>query len=620
MAVGLGILGPLQVLADGRPVDPGPRKQQIMLAALLCHANTRVSADELAEALWGDAPPRTARKNLQVYVCALRRLLGAGSETRIGHQSGGYVLHTVAEEFDVLGFEQRAWTGAPAAALELWRGPVLDGLRDVPLIDTVAQRLDQRVLVVFEDWVEAALATGGGASAVARVSEVAQRHPFRERLRMLQMNALSQAGRRSEALAVYDELRQALAHELGLPPSPALERCYRSLLEAQATEGPWPVTGGQGGQGRQGREGREGREVGPNLLPCDPLTFTGREAAARELTGVLVGGEGRLAVVSGPLGAGKTALAAHVAHRLGERFPDGRLFVRLRGEDGRARPVEDVLRQLLAAVAPDRAASADPRWEWQLWLTGRRALLVVDDARCESEVRPLLPEAGESAVLVTARPGLIGLEGAHRLWLGAFEPAEAVEFLGRVIGAARVDADREAAGRIVRSAGLLPLGVRLVADRLAFLRHVPLGEYAARLAGGRGLLDELCGADPAVRARLAESLRHLPEAWRRTALRLGLCEERVFTPDQAAAVLGSDPGTAVRVLERLLEEALVAVAQPEEGGEGGTGLRYEMPALLHAYARETVGGPVGPRPTGYPVTGYQDYGSEVDLTLFEPVP
>ncbi|MGW2400479.1 BTAD domain-containing putative transcriptional regulator [Kitasatospora sp. NPDC001664] len=632
MALGLGILGPLRVLVDGRPVDPGPRKQQIMLAALLCHANARVSADELAEALWGDAPPRTARKNLQVYVCALRRLLGADSETRIDHQSGGYVLHTVAEEFDVLGFEQRAWTGAPAAALELWRGPVLDGLRDVPLIDTVAQRLDQRVLVVFEDWVEATLAAGDGASAVARVSEIAQRHPFRERLRMLQMNALGQAGRRSEALAVYEELRQALAHELGLPPSPALERCYRSLLEAQAAERQRPVAA------------RQERGAGPNLLPSDPLAFTGR-AAARELAEVLLGGEGRLAVVSGPLGAGKTALAAHVAHRLGEHFPDGRLFVRLRGEDGRARPVEDVLRQLLAAVAPARAAAADPRWEWQLWLTGRRALLVVDDARCESEVRPLLPEAGESSVLVTARPGLIGLDGAHRLWLAAFEPAEAVEFLGRVVGAGRVEADRESAGRIVRAAGLLPLGVRLVADRLAFLRHVTLGEYAARLAGDRGLLDELCGADPAVRARLAESVRHLPEDGYRTVLGLGLGVERVFTPEQAAAVLGSDQRTAVRALERLLEDGLLTVAHPEEG-EGlperwTHGVRYEMPALLHAYARETAGRTAGRPPgqgtvqgtgqaagrvagaqgSGHRVTDRQDTaGTTVDLTLFAPAP
>ncbi|MEU6237503.1 AfsR family transcriptional regulator, partial [Kitasatospora sp. NPDC047058] len=224
-----------------------------------------------------------------------------------------------------------------------------------------------------------------------------------------------------------------------------------------------------------------------------------------------------------------------------------------------------------------------PRWAWQLWLTGRRALVVVDDARRECEVRPLLPEAGESAVVVTARSGLIGLEGAHRVRLPPLAAEEAVEFLGRVIGRDRVDADRESAARIVRAAGLLPLGVRLVADRLAFLRHVPLREYGARMAGSRALLDELCGDDPAVRARLAESVGDLPEAAHRAVLRLGRLTGPVFTLQQAAAVLGTDPESAVRVLEHLLEASLLTV--PNVEGLAHT-VRYEMPALPFAYAQE----------------------------------
>ncbi|MFJ2775075.1 BTAD domain-containing putative transcriptional regulator [Kitasatospora sp. NPDC087315] len=574
MAVGFGILGPLRVLDDGRSVDPGTRKQQILLVALLCQANSRVSFDALVEALWDDAPPRTARKNIQVYISALRRLVGAESGSRISHQAGGYVLHAAVGELDSLCFEQRARAGELAEALALWRGSALDGFRDVPLINAAAQRLDRRFLGVFEDWTEAEIAAGGGPAAIERVTEIAQQHPFRERLRMLQMTALCQAGRRSEALAVYDELRQSLAYELGLPPSPALARFYRSLLCEQVPAEPRPAAP------------RPRREVPPNLLPCDPPAFTGRVSATRHLTDGLVRGGNRLAVVTGPLGAGKTALAVHVAHRLGDHFPDGRLFVRLRGEDGRLRPLEDVLRQLLAAASPGRPEQPgppDPRWAWQLWLTGRRALVVVDDARRECEVRPLLPEAGESAVVVTARPRLIGLEGAHRLWLSPFAAEEAVEFLGRVIGMDRVDADRESAGRIVRAAGLLPLGVRLVADRLAFLRHVPLREYGARMAGTRALLDELCGGDSAVRARLAESIEDLPEAAHWAVLRLGRLAEPVFTLEQAAAVLDSDPDTAVRVLEHLLEASLLTVPNVEVLAHT---VQYEMPALPYAYARE----------------------------------
>ncbi|WP_225848877.1 BTAD domain-containing putative transcriptional regulator [Streptomyces sp. HPF1205] len=590
MGIGLGILGPLRVLEDGRPLDLGSRKQRILLAALLCHANARVSFDALVEALWDDAPPRTARKNLQVYVSALRRLVSADPGWRISHQSGGYVLHTGVGELDSLAFERLARSGSLSEALALWRGPALDGYRDIPLIDGAAQRLDRRFLGVFEDWLEAEIAVGGGPAAIERITDIAQQHPFRERLRMLQMTALCQAGRRSEALAVYDELRRALARELGLPPSPVLARFYRSLLHEPPAAEPRPAAAGPR------------REAAPNLLPCDPHAFTGRAAATRHLADALARGGNRLAVVTGPLGTGKTALAVHVAHRLGDHFPDGRLFVRLRGEDGRPRPLEDVLRQLLAAASPGRSQpphGADPRWAWQLWLTGRRALVVVDDARRESEVRPLLPEVGESAVVVTARPRLIGLEGAYRLCLPSFTEQEAVEFLARVIGADRVGSDRESAGRVVTAAGLLPLGVRLVADRLAFLRHVPLREYGARVADTRALLDELCGGDPAVRARLAHSLGDLPEAARLAVLRLGMLAQPVFTLAQAAGVLRSDPDAVVRVLENLLEAGQLTVPHVERVADT---VRYEMPALSYAYAREMAFG-APEHATGHPAHG-----------------
>ncbi|MFE9424101.1 BTAD domain-containing putative transcriptional regulator [Kitasatospora sp. NPDC006697] len=570
MGVRFGILGPLLVLADGRAVDPGSRKQQILLAALLCHPNTRVSADALVEALWEDAPPRTARKNLQVYVCALRRLLGGGPGERISHQCGGYVFRAAAAELDALCFEQRVRAGAPAEALELWRGPAaLEGFRHVPLIAGAVQRLERRRLGVLEDWVEAELAAGGGPAVIDRVTEAVQHHPLRERLRMLQMTALGQAGRRSEALAVYDELRQSLAQELGLPPSPALARCYQSLLAGAAPARPRPPAAPPTAR----------RALPPSLLPWDPPNFTGRTVPARELTEALIGAGTRLAVVTGPLGTGKTAFAVHLAHQLGEQFPDGRFFVRLRGEDGRLRPLEDVVAQLL----PGTGASADPRRAWQLWLAGHRALVVVDDARRESEVRPLLPEAGESAVLVTARPRLIGLEGAYRLWLAAFSTAEAVAYLGRVIGPDRVAADPGSAERIVLAAGSLPLGVRLVAERLAFLSHVPLREYAARLADAGALLDELCGSDLAIRTRLAESIGELPAPAYWAVLRLGLLSQPAFTLHQAAAVLGTEPGAAVRVLESLLEASLLTV--PGVEGQADT-VRYEMPALPYAYVRE----------------------------------
>lgn len=579
------ILGPMRVMAHGDSVDAGPRKQQIVLAALLCNANSLVSVDALAEALWLGSPPRTARKNVQVYVSALRGLIRADPVPSISHQNGGYVLHVGPADLDSLRFEQLvrdasklrqagpvcAVADALAAALRLWRGPALDGMRDVPLLRAAAERLDRQFLAAFEDWTEAEIELGGGAEVVERITEVAQRHPLRERLRILQMIALCQAERRTEALAVYDELRRELAHELGLSPSSALEEFYQSVL-----------------RGRLPAIRPSGRP--PCRLPWDLPAFTGRGEVTGQLVDGVARGRHRLVVVTGPLGAGKTALAVHAAHQLGDGFPDGRFFVRLLSAGGKARPVEQVVAELSTGSPAPKVGQASRAW--REWLASHRALVILDGARRESEVRPLLPETGDSAVIVTARCRLAGLEAAWRLTAPPFSVPQALEFLGRVIGADRVAADPRSAERIVLATGLLPLGLRLVAERLALLHHVPLREYAARMAGTPSLLDELSAGDLTIRPRLAAAIGELPRPARRGVARLGLLSRAVFTLSEAAAVLDADEGTAVRVLETLLEASVITVPDAETFAHA---VRYEMPLLTYAYAREVAaaqrGGP-----------------------------
>lgn len=577
-----GILGPLRVLDDGHPVELGPRKQQIVLAALLCNANSTVSVGALTEALWGERPPRTSRKNIQVYVSALRDLADTPAGTRISYGCGGYVFRAQPGELDSLAFEQRArgrhsvrHFGHSAdiargltAALDMWRGPVLDGLRDVPLIDATARRLEQQFLDVLEDWAEAEIAAGGAAGVIERLTDAAARHPLRERLRVLQMTALRDIGRVPEALAIYDELRQALARELGLSPSPAVAGFYQTLLREQ------PPSRGN---------------APPDLLPWDSPRFTGRAELTAQLTDVLSGGSHRVVIVTGSAGAGKTALTVHVAHQLADRFPDGRFYLRVRREDGTPQPPEEAASWLLRAAG--LGASAEPVRTWRLWLARHRALVVLDDARAEPEIRPLLPGAGESAVLVTARPRLAGLESACRLRVPAFEAAEALEFLERVIGPERIAADRPAAERIAEAAGFLPLGLRIAAERLALLSHVPLREYASRVADPPALLDELAAGDMTIRARMAEVLAGLPVPAREAMPRLGLLPDPVFTLHEAAVVMAADEDTTMRVLETMLEASIVTVPDVETMAHT---VLYEIPRLTYAYAREIATG-VSPR-------------------------
>lgn len=594
-----GILGELQVLDQGRPVVLGPRKQQLVLAVLLCHANRPVSMGALIDTLWEDEPPRTARKNIQVYVCALRNLLGATPALpRITRQGGGYALQVTPAELDWLLFEhqvrdsQQLWPREQPAilaqelaeALALWRGPVLGGMRGRPIIDNAAQRLESSLLTAFEDWAEAEVATGGALGAIDRISALARQHPFRERLRMVQMTALSLIGRRTEALGIYDELRRSLTREFGLTPSAALMTLYEALLQDGAAAP------------RRPEKKSLGRLAALSLLPRDLVAFTGREAAMADLTAAFAAGE-RLAVLSGPVGVGKTTLAVHAAHQLRARFPDGCFFTRLRAADGTLRPLGEVLAQLRwAATDPGLAGPpADPAESWQRWLATHRALLVLDDARRESEARPLLPEAGESAAIVTSWSRLTRFGLAYRATVPVFSPAEALELLRRIVGRPRVDRDLGAAERIVTAAGLLPLGVWGIGHMLAALSHVPLREYAERLGGTAALLDEPAAGDVTIRDRLAAATAALPPAALAAFPRLGMLPGPLFTLAAAAGVLGVDEGAALPLLEAMLEVSVISAPEKEVVAHL---VVYEMHALAYAYAREFAMAPPGAVPAG----------------------
>jgi DNA-binding SARP family transcriptional activator len=573
-----GILGTLSALDAGRPIILGSRKQQLVLAVLLGNANCLVSVETLIAALWDDCPPRTARKNLQVYISTLRHLLGdfSGPHGRITHQIGGYVLAAEPEELDWLLFEQqvrdsqqyRPWSVALArslaAALRLRRGPVLDGMRGNPVLDAIAERLESRVMTTFEDWAEATVTAGGACDAIEQITHLALRHPFRERLRMVQMTALNQIGRRTEAMAVFDELRRSLASEFGLAPSAALMAQYQALLR----------------DADQPQAARHDATF--SLLPRDAAAFTGRQAQIATVAAAFAAGE-RLAVLAGTVGIGKSTLAVRVAHEVRDQFPDGCFFARLRASDGAERPARHVLAQLCWPANPGLAGRGGDAWSWRRWLAGHRALVILDDARRESAVRPLLPESGESAVIVTSRARLTGLGPACRVALPPLEADEAVRLLERIIGRDRVNRDPDSARRIVTAVGLLPLAVRVAGDKLAALGHVPLREYLGRVDTAPELLDELAAGDITVRAQLAAAVADLPRLARTALPQLGMLDRPMFTLHDAASVLDLGAVDVLRVLETLLEASIVTTPDTEVMAHS---VVYAMPVLVHAYARE----------------------------------
>lgn len=328
----------------------------------------------------------------------------------------------------------------------------------------------------------------------------------------------------------------------------------------------------------------------PAQLPPDVADFTGRDALGGELLALLTRREAPTAVVvsavAGRAGVGKTALAVHVAQQARAAFPDGQLYVNLRGAQAQALDPSAVLARFLQAlgIEPSRVP-AEPEERATLFrslLADRRVLVVLDNAASEAQVRPLLPAGPGCAVLVTSRRRLTGLEGARRLDLDVLDEAEALTLLGRVAGPDRLGDDPGAAATVVAACGRLPLAVRIAGAKLAARPEWTVGDLAARLADERRRLDELRAGDLEVRGSAALSYRTLSAGARRAFRLLGLLDTPDFAAWVAAALLDADLDRAQVLVDDLVDAQLL-----DETSSDATGtLRYRFHDLMRVYARE----------------------------------
>jgi DNA-binding SARP family transcriptional activator/tetratricopeptide (TPR) repeat protein len=602
-----GLLGPLLVRLGGVVTAVPAGKQRALLAALLLNANRAMSVDELTEALWGAGPPASARATLQNYVKRLRTVLGSAGDTRITTVPHGYLIRVEAGELDVCAFEaaqdrarkaarRDSWELAAAelrGALSIWRG---EPLADVPselLTLREVPRLAEMRLQATEELIHADLQLGHHAEVIAELRRMTSAHPLRERLHALLMLALYRDGQQAEALSAYQHARRALIEELGAEPGPELRRLEQQVLTADPALAV-PVRAGQHGVagGPAAEPGRRSSTV-PRQLPAPVPHFTGREGELDALT-ALLNQSGEMAqstvaisAISGMAGVGKTALAVYWAHQTAERFPDGQLYVNLRGYDCR-QPVSpsDALAGFLRALGvPGQEVPVEPEEraaEYRTLLAGRQILVLLDNAGSVEQVRPLLPSTHGSAVLVTSRDALAGLvarDGARRMDLDLLPQADAVSLLRALIGA-RVDADQQAAAALATRCCLLPLALRLAAELAAARPAVPLADLASELADQHQRLDLLdAGGDPrtALRAVFSWSYQHL-EPDTACAFRLaGLHPGPDLDPYAAAALTGTNLQRAGRLLDQLARAHLIHPTGPGRCG---------MHDLLRAYARE----------------------------------
>jgi len=596
--VRFALLGPVDVHGGGGPVEIRGALRRGLLATLLLNHGSVVSTDRLGELVWGDNPPTSVTTSLYNQIMRLRQALGEDAD-RIRAVAPGYLIHVEPGELDLDEFARlcslareatahQRWTSASelyAEALALWRGDIL---ADVPMLQSNAaiHQFQEDRLVAVRGRIEADLNLGRHEEVVGELHALISDHPLRETFHEQLMLALYRSGRQADALGVYRDLRRFTVAELGAEPGLALRELHNRILRSDpGLDAPKPAPIPR----PMPKSASPGRSV-PRQLPADTRLFTGRynELAALDALAKAAGdgaepGMAVISAINGLGGLGKTALAVRAGHRVAAQFPDGQLFIDLRGYSDDQEPVDAgyALDYLLRSLAVSPQAIPKDLGEraafYRSRLAGTRTLILLDNVASTAQVRPLLPGAPGCLVVITSRNRLMGLDDAHLLTLDALSTDEAVSLLRRTAGLSRVPEaeDQHEVELLVELCGRLPLAVRIVAARLRHHRSLTVARLVAELRMTAGRLAHLRDEDRDLASVFESSYVDLPPAEQRLLRRLSLTPGPDFDVRGVANLIDQDYRGAERLLESLLDHNLLIQHTP---------LRYRLHDLVRAFA------------------------------------
>jgi DNA-binding SARP family transcriptional activator/tetratricopeptide (TPR) repeat protein/DNA-binding XRE family transcriptional regulator len=609
----VGVLGPLVVWRGDVPVAVNQPRLRSLLGLLAVQPGQVVPREELVDVLWGERPPDSCLALVHTYVAQLRGLLEPARQRRtVAHVlvrvPGGYRLELDTDQLDLLRFQQLAaqarqadLAGDPASAAALlgqalteWRGPVLADLDPWMRQHPAAVELWQQRLDAALAYADHLISQGRGEEAVGPLRVLSYQEPLHEGLHARLMLALASCGQQAAALRLFVDLRGRLTEELGVEPGAEVHNVHLRILHQQLPAHDPPAISLAGSPGTDPATANPiltRERATPAQLPADVTAFTGRRNQLEELDELLEPGAEATAVVisaiAGTAGVGKTGLAVHWAHRVRDRFPDGQLYINLRGY-APAPPMRsiDALAGFLHALGvPAEQVPVDldeAAGLYRTLLADKRMLVVLDNARAAEQVRPLLPGSPTCMVLVTSRDqlgGLVATHGARRLLLDALSENDAVTLLARVLGAERIAAEPAAATELAGVCACLPLALRIAAANLAGHPDWRTADYVARLGKDDQLAEMAVDGDPqaAVRTAFDCSYAALDPGAQRLFRLLGLVPGPEFTGPAAAALAGMSVRRAAQLLERLAAAHLV-----ETRGPG----RFGFHDLLRRYARQ----------------------------------